>query len=280
MGFFSQLLNATEMDATNTTMIVTPTSIQFLRDGEPIDNGCPMPYDDLDKTGDAHKAMLLTGIVCFIIVFITMTALIATHVTRYVKPHEQRQIIKIALTPVVIALISLISLVGAKEAMYIQPVAYLFAAFAFPALFLFFIQLSVADGEFGPDMFGKLLKRAKRLPGDTYGLWTSNVWIAVFQLPVIFTLCFINQEVTTATKTYCAGSLSPKFGNFWISVPRFISLTVAIMHVVRFYQRLQHLMIFNRPLAQLITLILIVGSPMLVNVSMFSSRNTGFERIC
>jgi len=263
--------------ATYSTTATSPSPTDFEESVEQWWGNCPLPpYNTTSAVGTSHNAMLYLGIVCLVLVTIMMAYLIFRHLTNYFKPREQRQIIKILVTPIVMAAVSVGCLINGIDASYVQPISYLYDAFAFPALFLLFVQFCVPDGQYGANLFATLYARAspgrrekkriakgKPIKGPK---WIRTCWICVFQMPLVMVVAFLAQEITTSTGDFCEYSLSPRFGNLWVQILTNISLSVAIMAVITFERRLRSVMKVNKPMMKLLTFKAILGIPFTIQV--------------
>ena len=264
------LLSHLDGSATSTTSSATSSSTGgikgFFESKLTKMGSCPELPQPVFVKGSAHTGMLYFGIACAVITTIAMLFLIITHLARYSRPREQRQIVKMAFMPIVMAVCCAAALVGYAEAAYIQPLAELYDALALPAFFLLLVQFTVPDGEFGPDLFEKMYARAVPLKSGEDPKWTRTVWVAVFQCPIVLTVSMIVQEASTAAGTFCAGSMSPKFGNFWSQILRDVSLVVCVVAIYKFIKRLRHVMHVQRPMAKLVVFKLIIAVPFTIQV--------------
>jgi hypothetical protein len=176
------------------------------------------------------------------------------HFRRYRAPKEQRQIVKIIFAPVAFALVGLGCVSNYHVAPYVQPLGELYEAFALVAVFLMLIQFAVPGAEFGEEMFHGLTKAVEQGRKDDNTSWPKTTWVAVFQYPVLATIALIVLEGTTASGTYCAASLEPKFGHLWYTIIKTLGVVVCFISIIRFYGRMKQQMKVRRTIAKLAAL--------------------------
>lgn len=118
-------------------------------------NSCPALKhpESLTVQGSSHTPMLYISIACFALTAIISVALIIIHLRRYVVPKEQRQIIRITFAPVVVTFVSVIALISYEAAQYVADIGNLYDAFALAGLYLLFVNYSIPQGTFGPELF-------------------------------------------------------------------------------------------------------------------------------
>lgn len=99
---------------------------------------CSVPdgANDYDKKSTAHKPMLFVAAACTAATLAICVSLIVTHLRRYRCPKEQRQIVRIAFSPVVFAVVALFEVYNYEIAQYIDPIGDVYEAFCLCALLL------------------------------------------------------------------------------------------------------------------------------------------------
>lgn len=117
----------------------------------------PMP---LSVTGSDHDTMAIVSLVGLVLTVIISLILVFMHLLRYSAPKEQRQIIRIAFTPVVMAIVAFVTFLSYDVAQYIQPVIDLYDSSALASLFLLYVQFGVPAGTFGQELFESMAKSA------------------------------------------------------------------------------------------------------------------------
>lgn len=97
----------------------------------------------LSVTGSDHHTMALVSLVGLALTVVISLVLVFMHLLRYSAPKEQRQIIRIAFTPVVMAIVAFVTFLSYDIAQYIQSIIDLYDSFTLASLFLLYVQFSV-----------------------------------------------------------------------------------------------------------------------------------------
>lgn len=126
----------------------------FKSDGS--SSGCPALPQPLTEHGSAYQIMFYITIAGIALTAIFSLSLIFMHLTRYIAPKEQRQIVRLVFAPVVIAFMSIISLISYTAARYVAELGDLYDAFALAGLYLLFVQFSIPSGTSGPELFDNM----------------------------------------------------------------------------------------------------------------------------
>jgi hypothetical protein len=100
--------------------------------------------------------------VCFGVSTLLWLSLVIPHLRRYAAPNEQRQIIRIVLTPLVFAIFAVISTHAYHAADYLEPLSNLYEAFALASLFLLYVQYVAPDEAIREQFFQNLEVASKR----------------------------------------------------------------------------------------------------------------------
>ncbi|KAK4541397.1 hypothetical protein LTR36_007998 [Oleoguttula mirabilis] len=219
---------------------------------------CPVPAGatDYNMKGTAHKPMLLVALACTAATVAISISLIVAHLRRYRSPKEQRQIIRIAFSPAVFAIVSFFELYNYATAQYIDPIGDVYESFCLCALFLLYLQFAAPGGTFGPEMF-EAVKDADE--GTRLGFdWPQITWLFVFQYPVTELIATIILEVTEALDDFCSQSLSPQYGHLWQLLISSVGVGCAVGAILKYYGRMKAMMKVRRGLAKLVCFKLIV----------------------
>ncbi|KAK5122278.1 hypothetical protein LTR85_004189 [Meristemomyces frigidus] len=219
---------------------------------------CPVPKGatSYSTKGTAHTPMLLVALACTAATVAISLSLIITHLRRYRVPKEQRQIVRIAFSPAVFAIISLFEIYNYATAQYIDPIGDVYESFCLCALFLLYLQFAAPGGTFGPEMF-EAIKDADE--GNRLGFdWPQITWLFVFQYPVTELISVIILEATEAADDYCSQSLSPKYGHLWAMLISSVGVGCAVGAILKYYGRMKGMMKVRRGLAKLVCFKLIV----------------------
>ena len=109
----------------------------------------PLPYshtpEPISGSLTLQHIFLITAGVCVLLTTIISRFLIFKHLHRYTFPDEQRQIVRIIVTPMWFSVSSLFSIAWYSAALYIQTIGFIYEAFALAAIFLLFVQYVTPD---------------------------------------------------------------------------------------------------------------------------------------
>lgn len=142
----------------------------------------PAPKDDVNLPnseepifGDVHFQHLLFWIGgAFTIVSIAICLFLAiSHLSCYVRPREQRQIIRILFYPVVYGVCSCLSILDYPASLYLAPTADLYEPVALMAIFLLFVEFSHDDPSTRENYFGELEHKKKTGSQFKKGGWVT-----------------------------------------------------------------------------------------------------------
>ncbi|OCT49477.1 seven transmembrane receptor protein [Cladophialophora carrionii] len=215
----------------------------------------------------------IIGWACFAVSTILWLVLVVPHLRQYRVPNEQRQIFKIVSTPLIFAIVAVISTHTYHAADYLEPLANLYEGFALASLFLLYVQYVTPDVTTRDAFFQSLEKKGKKgsvTPGGSLR-WFWNTWRTVFFYVVIYTVLVIIQEITKATGAYCSTSSRPRFANIWrwqIQALELGTTIWAILAVIRFQRRLREFMNGKRAVAKLVMFKLFVVITTIQRVSL------------
>lgn len=188
------------------------------------------------------------------------------HAAYYHKPCEQRHIARILLMLPIYSIISLMSYIYYPSAMAFNTISTAYEAFALTSFFM--LLRTYID----PDVRG--LKHDLKMRTITYwafplsftwvkkklrlspmnGLtWYWSMCFGIFQYAMLRPTCAVIAIILEQYHLYCETTLSPLFGNFYITILQSISVGVAMYCVVAFYLELKEEPAIkrNRPLMKL-----------------------------
>jgi hypothetical protein len=143
---------------------------------------CPAPKDDVNLPnseepifGDVHFQTLLFWIAAG---FTTVNAIIClflaiTHLTCYVRPREQRQIIRILFYPVVYGVCSCFSIQSYPNSLYLAPTADIYEPVALTGIFLLFIEYAHGEPSTREQYFAELEHKKKTGSQFKKGGWVT-----------------------------------------------------------------------------------------------------------
>jgi hypothetical protein len=89
--------------------------------------------------------------------------------------------------------------------------------------------------------------------------WYRKMWMSIFQYPVVQFGVAALTDITEGTKVYCLVSSKPHFAHLWLDLVHNISLTMALMAVLRLYSALKSQLGHHRTLAKLLAFKLLVA---------------------
>ncbi|KAI9713527.1 MAG: hypothetical protein M1820_000909 [Bogoriella megaspora] len=225
----------------------------------------PLPYSDPPQAIAGgltlqHIFLICAG-ACTLCTFIISRFLVFKHLHRYTYPDEQRQIVRVVVTPIWFSVVSLWSIAFYEAADYLTPIANIYESFALTALFLLFVNYVAPDPVTRDAFFNNLPMKDRK--GNETGLgslgWFRKSWAIVFAYPLIFFFLSIVEWITLGIGKYCANSNKPKFAHIWITLFTNIATTIAVLRVIGFYNRLKQPMASHKPLLKLLSFKLIVG---------------------
>ncbi|KAL9070317.1 MAG: hypothetical protein Q9157_005863 [Trypethelium eluteriae] len=224
----------------------------------------PLPISDAPKPVAGGLTLqhifLITGGACVLLTAVISRFLVFKHLHRYTFPEEQRQIVRVVVTPIWFSVAALFSIAWYDAALYVQPVGYIYEAFALAALFLLFVHYVAPDPQTREAFFFNLPmldRKGKETGKGCLGMF-KRMWVIVFLYPPLTLGFYVVQWITLATGKYCSNSNSPHFGHFWVTLLTNVITTFAVTAVIRFYGRLKKPMASHKPLWKLVSFKLIV----------------------
>ncbi|KAK4548081.1 hypothetical protein LTR36_010801 [Oleoguttula mirabilis] len=188
-----------------------------------------------------HKLISVIAAVTTILTLIISSTAICRHLCHYTVPNEQRQIVRILLTPLIFSILSFFSLCFYNAAAYLNPVAQLYEVFAVVAIFLLFLAFVCPDPVEYDSFFGSLERRSNRgskAKKHSRGSlrWFYHIWIMVFQVLATRLACSIASWSVSASM--CPLDPNLKDAKLAIQVIESIFTVVCLMAIIRFYRRL------------------------------------------
>ena len=142
------------------------------------DEGDNATGEPITRTLTFQHILLVAGGVCTLITVGCSIYLIVMHLRQYVKPLEQRQMVRVIFTPVVFAVLSFLSIAFYGAAIYLDPIALLYEAFALASLFLLFIQYVAPGGHHTKQSFYNIRFSLQNVtPGRSFEWFIVNMAI-------------------------------------------------------------------------------------------------------
>ncbi|KAF2215149.1 hypothetical protein CERZMDRAFT_36033 [Cercospora zeae-maydis SCOH1-5] len=244
-----------------------------------------------------HFGLLICAIFGLISVVISLF-LIWRHATHYFVPGEQKHIIRILFMVPVYSIVSFLSYLYYRHAVYFDVLRDCYEAFAissFFALLCHYCAPTLHDqkeyfrhvepvnwfwGVFGlQKCTGGEHKGPFRKPRS--GLtWFNAVWVGIFQYCFIRVFFTIVSVITQAFDKYCEASLSPAFAHIWVLAFECISVTIAMFMVVQFYIQLKDDLAEHKPFLKVLSIKLVIFFSFwqTIVISLLSSESVGVLR--
>ncbi|KAK4545048.1 hypothetical protein LTR36_003599 [Oleoguttula mirabilis] len=221
-------------------------------------SACPAPAgsEDYNDRGTAWKPMVIAAFACTCATIAISGSLIALHIRRYRAPKEQRQIIRIACSVAIYAVVAFFEIYSYEAAQYIDPIGDVYESFGLCALFLLFIQYAAPDGGSHADELFSAVKAAEETE-KSYD-WPRIFWICVFQYPLVEICSVIIVEITQALGTYCVDSLKPQFAHLWVELLESAGISICVVAILAFRNNMKLRFKVRRSLAKIISFKIIV----------------------
>lgn len=222
-----------------------------------------------------HLGLILCAIFGLIAVVVSLW-LIFQHAIHYQRPNEQRQIIRILFMIPVYAVVSFLSYLFYRKAIYFEVMRDCYEAFAISSFFTLLCYYIAPNLHDQKDYFrsvqpinwfwsvfglqkctGGQHKGILRIPRS--GLtWFNVIWAGIFQYCVIRVLFTTVSVISEAFDRYCEASLNPAFAHIWVLVFESLSVTVAMFMVIQFYLQLKTDLAEHKPFLKVLSIKLVI----------------------
>ncbi|KAI0145595.1 organic solute transporter Ostalpha-domain-containing protein [Xylariaceae sp. FL1272] len=219
---------------------------------------CPLPKDEIEG-GPAESPIVgnvtFQNLLFYISLVFTGVAALSclsiaiTHLRCYVRPREQRQVLRILFYPVVLAVTSSFSILNYEAYLYLWPAAGLYEPISLAAIFFLFVEFAAPDTTTREQYFNDL--DAKRQKGGRFQLkkawtivpggslrWYQSKYVGLYLYFITSIVIRIVEEITQATGRYCQYSFSLAFAHIWVLVISNVALPVGVIAIVQFYVRM------------------------------------------
>jgi hypothetical protein len=229
-------------------------------------------HSDITFHGFGIGLSAIFGLISVLISFY----LIFRHATHYLVPNQQRYIIRVLLMIPVYAMVSFLSIVYYKHAVYFQVARDCYEAFAISSFFTLMCEY-VAPGLHEQKKYFRSLEPVnwvwgvffmqKCTGGENHGpfrkprsglTWFNVVWAGIFQYCLVRVLFTIVSVVAEYFHRYCEHSLHPAFAHIWVVCFEGASVTVAMFCLVQFYIQLKDALKSYRPALKIICIKLVI----------------------
>lgn len=223
-----------------------------------------------------HRLGLWLSAVFSIIAIAVSFFLIFMHATHYLKPFEQRHIIRILFMVPVYAAVSFLSFYYYNHSVYFEVLRDCYEAFAIASFFsllcsyvaadlhqqkIYFRSITPKNWVWPMKYFQKCTGGAEKgwLRKPRSGLtWFNVIWVSVFQYCFIRVFCTIVAVVTQAFDRYCLESLNPAFSHIWVMVIEAVAVTIAMYCLIQFYIQLRMDIQHHKPLLKVAAIKLVI----------------------
>ncbi|KAK5137860.1 hypothetical protein LTR08_006629 [Meristemomyces frigidus] len=223
-----------------------------------------------------HFGLFLSAVFGLISVVITLW-LTFQHATHYLRPWEQRHIIRILLMIPVYSIVSFLSYLFYTKAVYFEVLRDCYEAFAIASFFTLLCHYVAPDLHEQKEFFRQLqpiqnwfwgvFGMQKCTGGQNKGpfrkprsglTWFNIIWIGVFQYCAFRVLFTIVSVITQEFGVYCEASLSPAFAHVWVTCFLAASVTVAMFCLIQFYLQLRKVLAEHKPFLKVLCIKLVI----------------------
>ncbi|KAH8882018.1 hypothetical protein GQ53DRAFT_772909 [Thozetella sp. PMI_491] len=214
---------------------------------------------------------------CIAFVLLVMTIFKFMHATHFSVPNEQLKILRISLVIFFYALVSFISLNEPHAFVYLHPWLDVVQSISLGSFFLLLCEY-VSPSESQRDVFfAALTVKDKKSPGGSRNAlqWFKTRWILIFQYPIVSLLVAVLTDITEAAGVYCEFETSVHFAKLWLSIAIYVSITMAVLTVIKIYGLLKTHLAQHKPLAKLLAFKLIVSVTFVMNIIFQILQSTG-----
>lgn len=237
-------------------------------------------YEKIDEVAVYHGltfhqlGLILSAGACVIAILVSFY-LMLMHATHYLKPWEQRHIIRILFMVPIYATVSFLSYLYYTHSIYFETLRDCYEAFAIASFFTLLCHY-VADDLHQQKNYFRTVKPKKwvwpmgwiqKCWGGEKGIWRTPrsgltwfnvIWVGVFQycfVRVFFTCVAV---VTQAFNLYCSESVSPAFAHVWVMGFEAVSVTIAMYCIIQFYVQLKDDIAEHKPILKVAAIKLVI----------------------
>ncbi|RAK95821.1 DUF300-domain-containing protein [Aspergillus ibericus CBS 121593] len=192
-------------------------------------------------------------------------ALMMRHATRFSNPTEQIRVMRISSVVPVYSIFSFLSVCFPNGYVYFSSWPDPFEGVALYSFFLLLCEFIAPSDEQRLQLIAtqqikpSRLRRRRRSPPMDGLTWFRRTYYVVVQYPAVALITTVVACITQGAGKYCLESKEPYFAHIWITIIKNVSISFAVMAVVKFYAQLKKDMEGHRALAKLLAFKLIVG---------------------
>jgi hypothetical protein len=201
--------------------------------------------------------------------------LIFMHATHYLRPWEQRHIIRILFMVPIYATVSWLSFAYYRHAIYFEVVRDCYEAFAIASFFTLICHYIAQDLHEQKNYFRAISPRnwiwpipwLQKCCGGKTGAWRTPrsgltwfnvIWTGVFQYCFIRVFMTFTALITQALERYCQESLSPAFAHVWVICIEAAAVTIAMYCIIQFYIQVRNDIRQHKPLLKVAAIKLVI----------------------
>ncbi|ORY15136.1 organic solute transporter Ostalpha-domain-containing protein [Clohesyomyces aquaticus] len=222
-----------------------------------------------------HLGLILSAVFGLLSVCIALF-LIMRHATHYLKPWEQKHIIRILFMIPIYATVSFLSYMFYRHAVYFEVLRDCYEAFAIASFFTLMCHYVAPNLHEQKEYFRGIEPKnwvwpmnwmQKCTGGESKGIfrkpssgltWFNIVWIAIFQYCFIRVAFTIVAVTTQAFGLYCSSSMDPRYSHIWVITMEGLSVTVAMFCLIQFYVQLKGDLAPYRPFLKVLCIKLVI----------------------
>ncbi|KAK4502596.1 hypothetical protein PRZ48_006022 [Zasmidium cellare] len=222
-----------------------------------------------------HFGLLLCAIFGLISVVVSLW-LIAMHALHYLRPNEQKHIIRILFMIPVYSIVSFLSYMFYRKAVYFEVLRDCYEAFAISSFFSLLCYYIAPDlheqkeyfrGIKPVNWFLGVFWLQKCTGGENKGpfrkprsglTWFNVIWAGIFQYCFVRVFFTIVSVISEAFGRYCEASLSPEYAHIWVLAFECVSVTVAMFMVIQFYIQLKDDLSEHKPFLKVLSIKLVI----------------------
>lgn len=223
-----------------------------------------------------HHFGLILSAVFGVVAMVVSFYLILRHASHYLKPYEQKQIIRILVMIPIYALVSFLSYLYYHNALYFEIMRDCYEAFAISSFFTLMCHYIAPNLHDQKEYFRNIEPRnwvwpldwmQKCTGGEDKGwlrkprsglTWFNVIWISVFQYCFIRPFLTVVAVISQTQGVYCQSDMDPRFAYVWVAGLNALSATIAMYCLIQFYVQLKKDLAPNRPFLKISSIKLVV----------------------
>ncbi|KAF2638573.1 DUF300-domain-containing protein [Massarina eburnea CBS 473.64] len=202
--------------------------------------------------------------------------LILRHATHYLKPYEQKHIIRILVMIPIYAVVSFLTYLYYKHAIYFELVRDCYEAFAISSFFTLMCHYIAPTLHEQKEYFRNVQPKnwvwpmtwmQKCTGGEDKGwlrrprsglTWFNVVWISIFQYCFIRPFFTVVAVFSQTQGRYCQSSWDPRYAYMWVAGFEALSVTIAMFCLIQFYVQLKDDLAPHRPFLKVLCIKLVI----------------------